>query len=153
MAALKFFMLKIDSLKDFTFDKTEAMSFEGETGPYLQYSLARIHGIQLKALEEGIKSTRKADLSALKEAREQKLIKMLLIYPELVQELGGNFQAHKLCHYLIDLTQEFNSFYHDLPVLKAEKSVREARLELIQAIAAVLENAFSLLGIKPLKRM
>jgi len=153
LAALKFFMLKIDSLKDFTFNKSEAMSFEGETGPYLQYSLARIHGILLKARDEGIDLSGKADLSCLKEASEKKLIKMLLGYPELIQELSGNFQIHKLCHYLISLSQEFNSFYHDLSVLKAEPGVRAARLQLIQAIAVVLENAFSLLGIKPLKRM
>lgn len=149
LAAIKFFMLKVDVVKDILFKPEESVSFEGETGPYIQYAYARAKSILRKAKAK----TFKADFKLLKTAKEKALINLLAKYPEIILDCSKQLSLHKLCHYLIDLSSEFNSFYHELPVLKAGKGLREARLSLVKAFSQVAFNGLSILGIQPLEEM
>ena len=149
MAALKFFILKQDPKRDFTYNPEESLSFEGETGPYIQYTYARIKSILRKA-----KPIKQPDLSYLSQAIEKQLITLLQKYPQILAEATEKYKISLLASYLIELSKTFNSFYHEHPVLKAEhKEVRAARLHLIKAISIVLSSALAILGIEALEEM
>jgi arginyl-tRNA synthetase len=149
LAAIKFFMLKVDAVKDIHFHPEESVSFEGETGPYVQYAFARAKSILKKAgKKEG-----KLDFKAFKEAKELELLSLLAKYPEVLSDCHRGLSLHKLARYLIDLSAAFNSFYHDLPVLKAEGSSKTARLALVKATAIVLRNGLKVMGISALDEM
>jgi arginyl-tRNA synthetase len=149
LAAIKFSLLKIDAGKTLTFDLNKAILFEGETGPFVQYSYARAKSILRKAKKE----KGKVDFSALSEPQEKELIKLLAKYPEIVSACLQQLSAHVLCQYLLELASAFNLFYHDLPVLKAEPKHRAARLALAEATATVIANALQLLNIEAIERM
>jgi len=149
LGAIRFYILKYDPLKDILFDPKESISFEGETGPYLQYTYARINSI-LEKSEEKIKDD--IDVSLLKEKEELELIKLLSNYEDIVKQ-AGNYKINTLARYLLDLAQSFNNFYHAYPVLKAEEDVKKARLLMINCVKQVLKNGLYLLGIDVLERM
>ncbi len=148
LAALKFHMLKIDAAKDMVYNPKESISFEGETGPYVQYTNARISSILRKygTLPEEI------SLSYLGE-RERALAALLEKFPAVIEEAASHYKPSHLCRYLLDLCQDFNSYYHDVPVLKAEEDIKLARLCLLSGIKVVLQNGLSLLGIEALEEM
>ena len=149
MGALKFFILKYDPMKDFTYNPEESISFEGETGPYVQYAHARICSIfkKVKKFEpEKIKPVFSHDL-------EFKLIKILSDFKNVVREAAENYKPSLVARYALELAQAFNEFYHECPVLKAEKKVMESRLALIFCVKQVLKNALDLLGIKAPEEM
>lgn len=148
LGALKFYMLKHDSLKDMLYNPDESIKFEGETGPYVQYAHTRICSILSKTKVSG-----KADYSLLKDELELKLITLLSQFPNKVIEAANNYKPSVIANYLIELAQTFNSFYVKLPVLKAEKGVKEARLHLILAVKQVLKIGLNLLGIEAPERM
>ncbi|MFH1751477.1 MAG: arginine--tRNA ligase [archaeon] len=149
LSAIKFFLLKVENNKSITFTPKESLSFEGETGPYVLYSFARIKSILRKAGKvEG-----KPDFKMLSEPLEKKLISLLLKFDEIVLSSAENLSPNSLCHYLLDLASTFNSFYHEFPVLKAEQGLMQARLQLIQAVSIVLENGLKLLNIETLEEM
>jgi len=149
LGAIRFYILKYDPLKDILFDPKESISFEGETGPYLQYTYARINSI-LEKNDEKIKED--IDVSLLKEKEELELIKLLSNYEEIVKQ-AGNYKINNLARYLLDLAQSFNNFYHAYPVLKADTGIKEARLLLISCVKQVLKNGLYLLGIDVLEKM
>jgi arginyl-tRNA synthetase len=149
LGAIKFFLLKNDHLKDMTFDPEKSISFEGETGPYIQYAYARAKSILRKAK----KTKEKINFNALTNSKEKQLIIALNEYPKTVQKSIESKSPHKIAHYLIDLSSKFNSFYHEVPVLKAEKKELNARIALINATSIVLENGLNLLGINALEKM
>ncbi len=142
LAALKFYMLKIDAAKDMIYNPKESISFEGETGPYVQYTHARICSILNKA-----KLPEELNLNGFGET-ENYLITMLEKFPAIVEDAAKHYRPSMITRYLLDLCQEFNSYYHDVPVLKAEEDVRNARLYLLSCIKTVLENGLGLLGIE-----
>jgi len=148
LGALKFYMLKQDSLKDMMYNPEESIKFEGETGPYVQYAHTRISSILSK-----VKVIGKADYSLLKDELELKLISLLSQFPSKVTDAANSYKPSMIANYLIELSQNFNSFYTKLPVLKAEKGVKEARLHLIMAVKQVLKNGLNLLGIEAPERM
>ncbi|TKJ16974.1 arginine--tRNA ligase [Candidatus Woesearchaeota archaeon B3_Woes] len=150
MGAIRFYILKYDSTKDFTFNPKESISFEGETGPYLQYTYARINSI-LKKYNKKIEN--KADTSLLKEKEELELITTLSNFNDVVKTAGKNYKIHTITRYLLDLAQAFNNFYHTYPVLKADEELKKARLLLISCVKQVIKNGLNLLGIDVLKRM
>ena len=150
MGAIRFYILKYDSTKDFLFDPKESISFEGETGPYLQYTYARINSILKKY---GQKIDNKIDSSLLKEKEELEIIKMLSNFNDIVKTSGNNYKIHVLARYLLDLSQSFNNFYHTYPVLKADEELKKARLLLINCVKQVIKNSLNLLGIDVLERM
>ena len=142
LAALKFHMLKIDAAKEMVYNPKESISFEGETGPYVQYTHARICSILKKT-----KLPEELNLNGLGE-KENYLITLLEKFPAIVEDAAKHYKPSYITRYLLDLCQEFNSYYHDVPVLKSEEDVRDARLYLLSCIKTVLENGLGLLGIE-----
>lgn len=149
LAAIKFFMLRTDAVRDMVFNPEESISFEGETGPYVQYTYARAGSILRKA--GAVKG--KINPALLAQPQERKLIIALLNFPELLSEVAANFKPHVLCRYLLDLAQAFNEFYHAYPVISDDKELMKARLALVEAVRQVLANGLELLGIIPLEVM
>ncbi|MBN1941338.1 MAG: arginine--tRNA ligase [Candidatus Diapherotrites archaeon] len=151
LAAIKFYLLKIDVARDMNFDPKKSIAFEGETGPYLQYTYARAKSILRKAKAGEFKSI-KFDL--LKEPLETKLVSILSEYPKIMEKTGSNMSPHTLCHYLISLAEQFNSFYHELSVINAkDKNTAKARLALVAATSQILKNGLALLNIEVLEKM
>src|SRR3989344_521477 len=140
-AAIKYSILRVSQDKNVTFDWDQALSFEGETGPYLQYTLARYSSI----LRKSTFKDKNVNFSLLKEPAEAELIKKLEIFPGVVEKASIKYQPHLLANYLFLLCQNFNEFYHKYPVLNAEKEVREARLILVKAVNQVLKTGLRLL--------
>jgi len=151
LSAIKFHLLKIASQKDLLFNPKESISFEGETGPYIQYSYARAKSILEKAKNPKIK---KFGFERLIGPEEQKILKLIAAFPDTVIKSAEDLSPHILCHFLIDLAESFNTFYHKHPVIKAgNEEIKNERIALVTATAQVLENGLKLLDIEPIKRM
>ncbi len=154
MGALNFFILKYDALKDFVFNPKESISFEGETGPYIQYAHARICSILRKfgkSIDKGFID--EADLSLLKEKQETELIKLLGKFPDIVENAADSYKPSLISRYLLDLSQSFNEFYHIHQILKEKEELRNARILLIGSVKQVLKNGLNLLGIEAPEKM
>lgn len=154
LAAIKFFMLKVDASKDFLFNPKESISFEGETGPFVQYAHARACSILEKAGKKAETEIKNAHPEALESGIEKKLIGLLASYPPALQNCISNNSLHPLCQHLLELSSAFNLFYHEMPVLKAEtKELRAARLALVKAAKTVISNALGILDIEAIEEM
>jgi len=151
MAALKFGMLKSNNNKIITFDIEESLDINGFTGPYLQYSYARINSI-FKKLKTPFVAT-KIDYQALATDIEKQLIKDLIHYPDVLQEALQINDPSVIIQYVYKLAQDLNTFYHELPVLKADKDIKLARLTLLKAVKQVLHNSMAILGIPIISEM
>ncbi|MDD5086430.1 MAG: arginine--tRNA ligase [Candidatus Nanoarchaeia archaeon] len=149
LGALNFFVLKYDALKDFVFNPKESISFEGETGPYIQYAHARICSILRKAG----KQAKDIDLSLLNKKEEKDIIKLLGSFPEVIDSAASGYKPSLIARYLLDLSQLFNEFYHKHQIIKADEKTRDARLALIKSIKYVVENGLNLLGIDAPEKM
>jgi len=150
LGALKFMMLKIDPKRDMNYDPEESISFEGETGPYLQYSHARICSILRKNESEIAKNI---DFSLLNKKVEITLINKLFMYKQVVQDAAEQYKPSLIARYLLDLTQLFNEFYHSCPVLKAEEKLKQARLLLIDKTKDIIKDGLLLLCIEAPEKM
>jgi len=154
MGALNFFILKYDALKDFVFNPKESISFEGETGPYIQYAHARICSILRKFGKSIDKSfIDKTDLSLLKEKEELELVKLLCKFPNVVENAASSYKPSLISRYLLDLSQSFNEFYHIHQILKEKEELRNARILLINCAKQVIKNGLNLLGIESPEKM
>ena len=142
-------ILKTDPGKDMLYDPKESVSFEGETGPYVQYTYARLSSI----IRKSEKMPKKVDYSLLKSDIEHKIIKQLSIFPQIISDSATNYKPHLLTRYLLDLSQLANEFYHNSPILKEEKALKEARLVLIECVRNVIKLGLSLMDIDVLERM
>jgi arginyl-tRNA synthetase len=148
VGALKYNDLSQNRQSDIVFDWDKMLSFEGNSGPYLQYSYVRLRSILRKAGK-----IKKFQPQILKEKEEIRILKELIKFPEIVQEAGEKFQVNFLANYLYNLAGLINAFYEKFPVLKAEKGIKEARLALIKSATIVLRNGLNLLGIEVLEKM
>ncbi len=150
VGALKYYLLHFSAEKNFVFNPEKSISFEGETGPYLMYSLVRAKRI-LEKNNEKINSRINFELLNTKD--EILLIKKLGEYPRIVKKAGKTYSPHIICEYAFNLANLFNAFYEKNPVLNAEKKVRKARLVLVQSYKLVMSSCLTLLGIKEVKEM
>jgi arginyl-tRNA synthetase len=152
LGALKYFILKVDPKKTMLFDPRESIDFNGNTGPFIQYTHARIRSIMRKAEEAGIATEDFLTAPLLQE--EVELIKALAEYPAVVRTAGEQFAPSVIAAYAYDLAKQFNGYYHDHSILKEEKTaVRSLRLKLASEVARVIRSAMALLGINVPERM
>ena len=150
MAALKFFILKYNPKSDLVFNPKESISFEGETGPYIQYCYARIQSIINKS-GENIDLTINFEL--LEHEKELVLIKQLNYFPEIVESVLKTYDIHLIPQYLLALCQTFNSFYTHCQVISENKDLEKARLLLIKCVQIIIKIGLNLLGIESLDEM
>jgi len=154
LGALKYFIIKVDPKKTMLFNPKESIDFNGNTGPFIQYTHARIRSILRKAAEKGIEYSAsplpKVELSA----KEIRLIKLLNTFPAKIAEGAQAYSPAVIANYAYDLAKEFNQYYHDTPILKEEnEDVLKMRLVLIDTLSAVLRKAMGILGIELPERM
>jgi arginyl-tRNA synthetase len=150
LAALKFFILKYSAVKGFIFKPDESISFEGETGPYIQYCYARIASIISKS-EIQVSTNINWDLFIHK--NELDLIKQLAYFPEIVNSAEETYNIHLIAQYLLTLCQIFNSFYSSCQVISENKELENARLLLIKCVQIVIKIGLEILGIETLDKM
>ena len=152
LGALKYFILKVDPRKKMLFNPKESIDFNGNTGPFIQYTHARICSILRKAAERGIELGLPAEVEL--SPKEIRLVKILSAYPQKVQEAADSFSPAVLANFSYELAKEFNQYYHDTPILKEEnREVLVMRLSLIDTLASVLRKAMAILGIELPDRM
>ena len=158
LGALKYFILKVDPRKNMLFNPAESIDFNGNTGPFIQYTYARIQSVLRKSVSPkgGLSSVSDSGLSAEGglDAKELALIQRLCEYPAAVRTAGEEFSPAILCNYAYALACDFNSFYHDLSILNEPDEQKKAlRLLLSRNVAKVLRSSFALLGIEMPERM
>ncbi|MBR6263886.1 MAG: arginine--tRNA ligase [Prevotella sp.] len=154
MGALKYFILKVDARKNMLFNPEESIDFNGNTGPFIQYTHARIRSILRKAEAEGfiIPQTLETDMPV--NAKETDLIQKLNEYGAAVEQAGQNYSPSGIANYCYELTKQFNQFYHDFSILNADsKEEKTVRLVLAANVAKVIKNGMRLLGIEVPERM
>jgi arginyl-tRNA synthetase len=144
LAALKYFILQVDPKTDMYFNPKKSLSFSGRTGPYLQYTHARICSILKKAK---IKMPKTASLDKLKEKWEYDLVLQLAKFPNAIEASAKAYNPAILSDYLYNLAKVFSDFYRDVHVLRADEETKKARLVLISAVKIVLQKGLKLLGI------
>ncbi len=153
LGALKYFIIKVDPKKTMLFDPKESIDFNGNTGPFIQYTHARIKSILRKAAEKGLELcsvSSEVELSP----KEIRLIKLLDMYPDKVAEGGQAHSPAVIANYAYDLAKEFNQYYHDTPILREEnQDLLRSRLALLSCVAKVLVKAMDILGIRLPERM
>lgn len=150
VSAIKFEMIKVSSDKVITFDIIDALKFEGFTAAYLQYSGARMNSLIKKAPDF---NDSVSDLTKLTEIKELALVMKLAQYSDAISKAGLDRDPSVIARYLFELAQLFNDYYHDTNIMKAEESVRNARLSLVLSVQQVFKNGFSILGLTYLEEM
>ncbi|MDE6039526.1 MAG: arginine--tRNA ligase, partial [Paramuribaculum sp.] len=149
---LKYYLLKVDPRKNITFNPAESIDFNGNTGPFIQYTYARIRSVIRKAEEAGMAFTGYEGVKPGE--REIAVIQRLADYPAVVAEAGRNYSPAVIANYAYDLVKEYNQFYHDCSILKeTDPAVRAMRLALSACTARTVASAMSLLGIRVPERM
>ena len=154
LGALKYFIIKVDPRKTMLFDPKESIDFNGNTGPFIQYTHARIKSILRKAAAQGIDYATNSDAGVELSPKEVRIVKILNNFPNKIAEAGEAHSPAVVANYAYELAKEFNQYYHDTPILREEnKAVLAFRLRLIELIARVLTKAMDILGIKLPERM
>ncbi len=154
LGALKYFILKVDPKKNMTFNPRESIDFNGNTGPFIQYTHARICSIRRKAEEMGIKTPKSISIDGFNASKEIELIKLISEFPAIVEQAGKELSPSLVANYAYELTKEYNQFYHDYPILKEEKpEVQELRLSLSKIVGDTIRKSMWLLGIDVPEKM
>lgn len=154
LAALKYFILKVDPKKNMTFNPAESIDFNGNTGPFIQYTYARIRSVFRKAEEAGITFSRNISLTVGAGAKEIQLIKLLRRFAFTVTEAAKTYSPALIANYCYDLAREYNQFYHDFTILgETDQTVRDLRMGLSEITGKVLSTGMLLLGIEMPERM
>lgn len=154
LGALKYFILKVDARKNMLFNPEESIDFNGNTGPFIQYTYARIRSIMRKAKAEGIKLPQQLSTNVPLNDKEIALIQKLNDYKAVVEQAGTDYSPSGIANYCYELTKDFNQFYHDYSILNANsEEEKTARLVLAANVAKTIKNAMQLLGIEVPERM
>jgi arginyl-tRNA synthetase len=155
LGALKYYILKVDPKKRILFNPEESVDFQGNTGPFIQYTYARIQSILRKAGEVSPEASGALDLTAVEmHPKEKELIKIIQQFPETIQLAAENYSPALIANYTYDLVKEFNSFYQNVPILATDNETEKAfRVKISKAVGEVIKNAFALLGIEVPERM
>ena len=154
MGALKYFILKVDPKKNMTFNPKESIDFNGNTGPFIQYTHARIKSVLRKAEEQGIPIPESLDSNIILSEKEEGLVQVLAEFPEIVKQAGSEYNVSLIGNYVYDLVKEFNQFYHDFPILREkDEALRAFRLLLSKNIALTVKKGMALFGIEVPERM
>ena len=152
LGALKYFMLKVDARKNMLFNPKESIDFNGNTGPFIQYTYARTRSIVRKATEAGI-DTSNATPASISE-KECAIIRMLGDFPAVVRQAGTDYSPSGIANYAYELAKEYNQFYHDFSILREENEATKAfRVKLTDNVGKVIKTAMNLLGIEVPERM
>ncbi|MDC0629293.1 arginine--tRNA ligase [Flavobacteriaceae bacterium] len=151
LGALKYFILKVDPKKRILFDPKASVDFQGNTGPFIQYTYARIQAILRKS---PLEIDNEVPLDYQLHDKEKSLVKHLQLFPEVIQQAAANYSPALVANYVYDLVKEFNSFYQNVSILGAETAIEiKFRVQLSRAVANTIKNALSLLGIAVPERM
>jgi len=154
LGALKYFILKVDPRKNMTFNPAESIDFNGNTGPFIQYTYARIKSVFRKAQQMGIVSDPSMITKAKAESKEIVLIKLLRKYTETVSEAAAGYTPALIANYCYDLSKEYNQFYHDYTILgEDDPAIRNFRMELSKVVSETIYSGMYLLGIEMPERM
>ena len=154
LGALKYFILKVDPKKSMTFNPKESIDFNGNTGPFIQYTHARIKSVLRKADEQGISYKSLTDKNIPLSEKENYLVQTLTEFPQIVKEAGDEFSPALIANYIYELVKEYNQFYHDFSILREENEhLKVFRLVLSETIAHVIKTGMGLLGIEVPERM
>ena len=154
LGALKYFILKVDPKKNMTFDPVESIDFNGNTGPFIQYTYARIQSVLRKAKELNLSLPEEIVTNISINNKEKELIKLVYFYPEIIVEAGESYSPSVIANYLYELVKNYNQFYHDFSILKEpDESIRDLRIMLSLIIGRINKSAMDLLGIEVPDRM
>ncbi|WP_179022394.1 arginine--tRNA ligase [Winogradskyella forsetii] len=156
LGALKYYILKVDPKKRILFDPKESIDFQGNTGPFIQYTYARIQSILRKATSTHFGSAQRATLSdqIVLHEKEKQLIKQLELFPEAIQNAAEQHSPALIANYTYDLVKDFNSFYQNVSILGADSDIEKCfRVDLSRLVSQTIKNAFQVLGIEVPERM
>ena len=154
LGALKYFILKVDARKNMTFNPKESIDFNGNTGPFIQYTYARIQSVLRKAAEAGIVIPEIIPAGLELSAKEEGLIQMLADFKSVVKQAGSDYNPSIIANYTYDLVKEYNQFYHDFSILREEnEALKIFRLALSANVGKIVKTAMGLLGIEVPERM
>ena len=154
LGALKYFILKVDARKNMTFNPKESIDFNGNTGPFIQYTYARIRSVLRKAAEAGITLPARLPEGISLSTKEEGLVQMLADFAGIVRQAGTDYSPSVIANYCYDLVKEYNQFYHDFSILREEnEAVRLFRLVLSAEVAKIVKLGMGLLGIEVPERM
>ncbi|MBO7346886.1 MAG: arginine--tRNA ligase, partial [Bacteroidaceae bacterium] len=154
LGALKYFILKVDARKNMMFDPEESIDFNGNTGPFIQYTYARIRSILRKAAEQGLEIPEVLPVSVELSEKEISLIQHLNDFAAVVAQAGSDYNPACIANYCYELVKEYNQFYHDFSVLREEDKAKQVvRLALSAAVSQNIRNGMRLLGIEVPERM
>lgn len=154
MGALKYFLLKVDARKNMLFNPAESIDFNGNTGPFIQYTYARIRSVLRKAQETGIDIPGTLPAGTALNTKEEEIVQHIADFPAIVRQAGTDYSPSAIANYCYDLVKEYNQFYHDFSILREEDKQKQLfRLVLSENVAKVIRLGMGLLGIEMPERM
>jgi len=154
LAALKYFILKVDPKKTILFNPEESIDFNGNTGPFIQYTHARIRSVLRKAEKQQIEYLSDDQFPDDLDEKEKSLLRILHEYPQIIQQAAENLSPALIANFIYELAKEYNQFYHELPMLKeSDTARRDFRLGLSGFVGHTIKSAMELLGVEVPERM
>ncbi|MGL5262260.1 MAG: DALR anticodon-binding domain-containing protein, partial [Bacteroides sp.] len=154
LGALKYFILKVDARKNMTFNPKESIDFNGNTGPFIQYTYARIQSVLRKAKATAVQIPESVDTSLNVSEKERGLIQLIADFKEVVEQAAQDYSPSGIANYIYELVKEYNQFYHDFSILgEDDMKIKQFRLVLSQTVGETIKNGMDLLGIEVPDRM
>jgi arginyl-tRNA synthetase len=154
LGALKYYILKVDPVKNMLFNPRESIDFDGNTGPFIQYTYTRIRSVFRKAQDMGVHIPAESPLSVSLNNKEKNLLKLIHEFPSVLKDAGNAFNPSLIANFIYDMVKEYNQFYHDYSILKEENpEIRDMRLVMSHVTAGIVKRGMEMLGIEMPERM